>query len=200
VKIGMIFECGPDGADHQVCRHLARFLQPDIEIAHVTLDNKRKLVAECGSAVVKLLADGCERVVIVWDLHPPWRSNKQKPCRKEDRESILSTLAKADVKSSQVSLICIEEELEAWLIADGRALSTVLSRKAHPVKVQDTRNAERTRSPKTRLNRVFQQHFGRPYVDRIHARLIVEALPDLTRLRRCETLVRFAVKVTGQKP
>ena len=199
MKVGMIFECGPDGADFQVCRHLARELQPDLEIAHVTLDNKPKLVAECGAAAAKLLAEGCKRIVIVWDLHPPWRSDRQKPCRKEDRGAILSSLARAGVRSSQVSLVCIEEELEAWLIADGRALSVVLSRKAHPVKVQDIKDPEGTRKPKTHLIKVFQQN-GHSYVDRIHARLIVEALPDLTRIRRCATFVRFAVKVTGRKP
>ena len=185
----MIFECGPDGADHQVCRHLARLLQSDIEIAHVTLDNKPKLVTECGAAAANLIAEGCERVVIMWDLHPPWRSSRQKPCRREDRETIFSSLSRAGVDVRQVSLVCIEEELEAWLIADGRALSSVLSRPAHSVKVPDIKNSERTRKPKTRLNQIFQQHAGRPYVDRLHARLIVEALPDLTRLRRCETLL-----------
>ncbi|MGE0825386.1 MAG: hypothetical protein AB7G75_27675 [Candidatus Binatia bacterium] len=124
MKVGMIFECGPDGADLQVCRYLARLLQSDIEIAHVTLDNKPKLVSECGAAAARLLAEGCERVVIVWDLHPPWRSNKQKPCRKEDRETISSALSRAGVDAQQVSLVCIEEELEAWLIADGRALTS----------------------------------------------------------------------------
>jgi len=46
--------------------------------------------------------------------------------------------------------------------------------------------------------KVFQQN-GHSYVDRIHARMIVEALPDLTRIRRCATFVRFEVKVTGRK-
>lgn len=196
----MIFECGPGGADLQVCRHLACLLQSDIEIAHVTLGNKPHLVAECGTAAARLLAEGCERVVIVWDLYPPWRPNKQKPYRKEDREAIFQSLSRAGVDALQASLVCIEEELEAWLIADGRALTSVLSRPAHPVKIQDIKNVEKTRKPKTRLNQIFQQHVGKPYVDRIHARLIVEALPDLTRLRRCETFVRFAVKVTGRIP
>ncbi len=199
MKVGMIFECGPDGADRKVCEHLARRLQPDIEIAPVTLGNKPKLVTECGSAAANLLATGCERIVIVWDLRPPWRSNRQKPCRREDRESILSSLTRAGVRSSRIALVCIEEELEAWLLADGRAISTVLSRPAHPVRVQDIKNPERTRKPKTHLIKVFQRN-GHSYVDRIHARMIVEALPDLTRIRRCATFVRFAVKVTGRKP
>jgi len=199
MKVGMIFECGPDGADLQVCRHLARLLQSDIEVVCVTLGDKKQLLAGCGDAALGLLRERCEHVIIVWDLHPPWRPKKQKPCRKEDRESILSSVARAGVRSSRVSLVCIEEELEAWPIADGRALSTVLSRKAHPVKVQDIKNPERTRKPKTHLIKVFQQN-GHSYVDRIYARMIVAALPDLTRIRRCATFVRFAVKVTGKAP
>lgn len=198
MKVGMIFECGPDGADCKVCRHLARLLQSDIEVAYVTLGDKKQLLAGCGDAALGLLRERCERIVIVWDLHPPWRPKKQKPCRKEDRKTILSSLARAGVRASHVSLVCIEEELEAWLIADGRALSAVLSRKAHPVKVQDIKNPERTRKPKTHLIKVFQQN-GHSYVDRIHARMLVEALPDLTRIRRCATFVRFAEKVARKK-
>lgn len=198
MKIGMIFECGPDGADRKVCENLARRLQPDVEIVSVTLDNKPKLLAECGLTAAKLIRAGCEKIVIVWDLYPPWRQRKQRPCRKEDREAVLEALTKAGVSSSQACLICIEEELEAWLIADSRAISTVLSRPTHPVRVQDIKRPERTRNPKTRLNQIFQQQAGRPYVDRIHAQQIVEALPDLTRLRRCATFARFAAKVTGK--
>ncbi len=199
MKVGMIFECGPDGADRKVCEYLARRLLPDIEIASVTLDNKPKLVADCGLAAARLLREGCDRVVIVWDLYPPWRKKGLRPCRRDDRQAILSSLTKAGVKLSQVSLICIAEELEAWLIADGRALSAVLSRTAHPVRIRDVKKSERTRNPKKHLIRVFQHHHH-AYVDRIHAKMIVEALPDLTRIKRCATFVRFAVKATGKKP
>ena len=200
MKIGMIFECGPDGADRKVCEHLAQRLQSNIEMISVTLDNKPKLLSECGLTAAKLIRQGCERVVIVWDLYPPWRQRKQRPCRKEDREAVLEALTRAGVSPSRACLICIEEELEAWLIADGRAISRVLSRPTHPVRVQDIKRPERIRNPKTRLNQIFQQQTGRPYVDRIHAQQIVEALPDLTRLIRCATFARFAAKVTGEVP
>ena len=201
MKVGMIFECGPDGADRKVCEHLGRRLQSDIEVVCVTLGDKKQLLAGCGGAALGLLRERCERIVIVWDLHPPWRPKRQKPCRKEDRKTILSSLARAGVDSLQVSLVCIEEELEAWLLADSRALKQVLSHftHPHPVRVQNVKRPEQTRNPKKHLSRVFQQH-GRSYVDRIHARMIVEALPDLTRIKRCTTFVRFAVKVTGKAP
>lgn len=63
MKIGMIFECGPDGADKKVCEHLARMIEPDITISSVTLDNKPNLISECGIAAAQLLLDGCDRVI-----------------------------------------------------------------------------------------------------------------------------------------
>lgn len=187
MRVGMIFECGPDGADRKVCEHLGRRLQSDIEVVCVTLGDKKQLLAGCGGAALGLLRERCERIVIVWDLHPPWRPKRQKPCRREDRGAILSSLTRARVRSSHAFLVCVEEELEAWLLADGRAISKVLSRQAHPVRIQDVNKPERVSKPKTRLNKIFQQHSGRPYVDRLHAKLIVEALPDLTKIKRCAT-------------
>lgn len=200
MKIGMIFECGPNGADQQVCEYLAHRLLPDIEVVSITLDDKPKLLRDCGPAAATLLRQGCERITIVWDLHPPWRKKKEPPCRKEDRETIHTSLSHSRVPIQQVALVCIKEELEAWLLADGRALSTVLSRPAHPVRVRDVKKPDRTQKPKTRLNKIFQQYSGRPYVDLMYARKIVEALPDLTRIRRSTTFVRFAVKLTGREP
>ena len=66
MKVGMIFECGPAGADKAVCELLAQRLKPGIQIASVTLDNKPKLLADCGEAAAQLFMDGCQRVVIVW--------------------------------------------------------------------------------------------------------------------------------------
>ena len=199
MKIGIIFECGPNGADQQVCEHLAHRLLPDIEVVSITLDNKPKLLRDCGPAAATLLQQGCERIVIVWDLYPPWRK-KEPPCRKKDREEIQASLSNSDVPIRQVALICIKEELEAWLLADGRALATVLSRPTHPVKVPDRKNPDQAQNPKKQLNQIFKKNLRPPYVDRMDARKIVQALPDLNKIRRSTTFVRFAVKLTGREP
>ncbi|BAZ36725.1 hypothetical protein NIES4101_26450 (plasmid) [Calothrix sp. NIES-4101] len=196
MKVGMIFECGPDGADKKVCEHLARMLQKDIEILSLTLDNKQNLVSECGNAAVQLLKDGCERILIIWDLYPAWREKKA-PCRKEDRAAIMESLAQAEVTSSQIYLVCIHEELEAWLLADGRAISLVVSKPTHQVKIKDKKNPERVKNPKKYLNKIFKENLGCPYLDRQHAKMIVEKLENLTKLQYCPTFVRFAEKLTG---
>lgn len=196
-KVGMILECGPDGADVQVCRHLAALLDTHVEVLSVTMNNKPNLIENCGAAAAQLLEDGCARVLIIWDLFPAWRERGLKPCRHKDREQIFLSLQSAGVSRADVHLICIREELEAWLIADGRAVSAVLSTPTHPVRGKDGKNAERILNPKKVLNRLFQRHSGRPYVDRRHARQIVEQLPDLGRLEKLPTFRRFCKRFLG---
>jgi hypothetical protein len=66
--------------------------------------------------------------------------------------------------------------------------------------VRDIKKLDQTTKPKTRLIQLFKEKSGKPYSDRVHARLIVEALPDLARIKRCASFVRFAVKATGVTP
>lgn len=185
----MIFECGPDGADQQVCVALAQRLVPGISVSAVTLDNKPNLIRECGRAAASLRADRCDPVLIIWDLYPAWRERGIRPCRSEDRTAIHASLTSAGVAAAAVGLVCIQEELEAWLLADGRALSTVLSRPTHAVRITDTKNPDRTSNPKKALDRLFQRRGG--YSDRQHAIQIVRALPDFNRLRRIYSFQRF---------
>lgn len=198
-KIGMIFECGPNGPDQKVCEHLARRLVPNVYIEPATLDNKPKLIEGCGKVAATLLAHGCERVLIIWDLFPAWRSHNECPCRHEDREAIFRSLIREHIDPCHVHLICIEEELETWLLADGRALSQVLSRRTHSVTVKDRKAPESVHNPKPYLTRLFQQHLGHRYSDLIHAEQIIRALPDLNKIRRIDTFIRFARKVTGRE-
>ena len=190
----MIFECGPSGADKTVCIQLAKRLNADLRIVSRTLDNKPSLVANCGRAAADLFDQDCDRVIIVWDLYPAWRERGGKPCRKEDRDAVFDSLNAAGVDIDNVHLVCIEEELEAWLLADNRALSEVLSRPHRKARIKQQRDPERG-NPKTRLNRIFREHSGRKYSDRLHALPIVNAMPDLNRIGRIDSFRRFAQKV-----
>ena len=44
--VGMVFECGPQGADKQVGEYLAKHIRPDIGIWPGTLDNKANLLRD----------------------------------------------------------------------------------------------------------------------------------------------------------
>ena len=196
MKVGMIFECGPFGADKAVCEHLIYRIKPDMQIVSETLDNKPKLIAQCGDVAASLLDARCERVVIIWDLYPPWRERGVKPCRKEDRENIMLSLQKADADSTKVALVCIEEELEAWLLADERAISKVLSKPHRPVRVDRRKRVGRIPNPKGLLRDIFRQNGGRSYNEIIDAVKIVSSMPNLNRLKKVDTFRRFALKTS----
>lgn len=191
----MIFECGPHGADKKVCEYLARKLNPALEIESITLDRKDKLITECGREAQTLLENGCQRVVIIWDLYPAWRENNEKPCRKEDRENIFKSLNAYGVDISRVFLVCIKEELEAWLLADNRALEEVLSKPHRKIRVDRIRHPERVDNPKKKLSNIYREKIHRAYNDLIDAEKIIKAIPDFDRLASCESFIRFAQKV-----
>jgi Domain of unknown function (DUF4276) len=206
-KLGLVVECGPAGADLKVFRHVIRQLDSNTDIEPSTMDNKKKLVAGCGETTKLLLNEGCDRVLIAWDLFPAWREDGQKPCRKEDRENIFAALeaagiAKRDFESPaagkrdarRVFLVCIQEELEAWLLADHQAVATVLSRPSHKAKVPATKKPEETENPKKRLVKIFKQEGGIEYNDRVHAERVIQAVTDFRRIARaCPTFSRFVL-------
>lgn len=194
MTIGLIFECGPEGADRKVCEYLAKRVMPGIEVESVTLDTKKKLISGCGRAAATLLETGCERVVIVWDLYPSWQRNTV-PCRKEDREAIMQALSATNVDMTRIFLVCIEAELEAWLLADNRALAKFLSTPERQIRVDKVKNPERIINPKARLNSIFKKQARRRYEELFHPIKIVEALPDLDRIKRVGTFARFALKI-----
>ena len=201
MKIGFIFECGPEGPDVQVCRHLVHKLDPTIQFFPSTLDNKKRLVEDCGP-VAKTLLGECEKVIIVWDLYPAWRERGIKPCRHEDRRAIFQSLQAEHVDLGKVFLVCIQEELEAWLLADHRAVTAMLQplKSPHPVgRITKFSKPDSIKSPKTKLTRIFTRELGegRRYVDYEHAVRIAREIRDFQRIRRSLSFKRFAFKVCG---
>ena len=195
MKVGMIFECGDQGADIEVCVHLAKRIRPNLSIETDALGNKRDLLDCCGVSAAQLLRVGCLKVFIIWDLYPSFKQNKA-PCRHDDKESIYSSLEKACVSTEQVELICIEAELESWLVADYRAVRDVLWRRNPRAKTRRLRQAKRSKDPKGDLSRLFEAQIKSPYQPHVHAIQIVEALPNLDRLRKVDSFQRFESKLS----
>ena len=200
MKIGFIFECGPEGPDVQVCRHIVHRLDPKIEFVSATLDNKPNLVEQCGEVAKSLLAE-CEKVIVIWDLYPAWREKGLKPCRFQDRRDIFASLRAQNINLNRVILICIREELEAWLMADKRAITAVITKLKHPHqvgKIPQPRKPDNIPKPKTKLIKIFSQELGYRYVDTRHALLIARAIPDCSKIKRSESFRRFVIKVAGK--
>lgn len=196
-NIGMVFECGPQGADKQVCEYLARHIRPGIQISSRTLDDKVNLLRDAGKVSAQLLKDGCACVLVVWDLRPAWPDNKRKPCRHDERETVLSRLADAGVSPhAPVYLICIEQELESWLVANERAISALLSTPAHAYHVPKVRVPDSVVQPKAAMVRHFKNAKGWRYDDKVDAIRVLKAdVVDVPRLRRSASFARFEAKL-----
>jgi len=199
MKIGFVFECGPQGADKMVCEYLARQLRPGVQLVSRTLDNKPNLLAEVGKVAVKLLADGCACVLIVWDLRPAWPDKKNKPCRHDERQELLQAMAQAGIAANQpVYLVCIEQELESWVLADEKNISDFLSTAAHQYTVKKESKPDRVPNPKSVMLNHFKTARGSRYEDRIHAVKILSQNPlNLKRLRRSTSFARFESKIVA---
>ncbi|AGX86696.1 DUF4276 family protein [Candidatus Symbiobacter mobilis] len=196
MKVGFVFECGPQGADKQVCEYLAAQIQPGIIPVSRTLDNKANLLKDAGKVAAALLAEGCERVLVVWDLRPAWPDKKRKPCRKFERDAILASVKNAEIAGSPVFLVCVEQELECWLLADEAKLSAYLSTDAHSYAAKRERKPDHVSNPKAVMMNHFKVARGWRYEDRTHAVKVVQSGElDLRKLRRSPTFARFETKL-----
>ncbi|WP_395092694.1 DUF4276 family protein [Armatimonas sp.] len=191
--LGLILECGPDGPDEKVFRHWITTHYPTVtKLLTETLSNKRRLLDDCGEAARNLLADGCDHVVIVWDLYPSWEEDT--PCLKADREKAFASLDSKQVPRARVSLVAIESMLECWFLADERAIGRYANCTKQPGKIQ---RPEKHRRPKDDISNLFQQCGKSRYLDFKDALPLAKEITDLTKLQgRCPTFARFWEKVT----
>lgn len=191
MKIGFIFECPRNGPDQQVIEFLASKIDPNVEIVNsLTNTNKPALLQQCGDQTAILFAQGCERVIIVWDLLPRWKDKHNKPYCKNDVAEVRSALQKANVDEERVRLLCIAAELETLLIADERALEKVLHRASHPANCPFKKHPHRLADPKSDLDGIFRTH-GRIYSPLTDALKIAQALDDFNRLGPIPSFKRF---------
>ncbi len=206
MKIGLILECTQDGPDVHVCTHLIKMINAqfnlNLELAvPATLTNKIGLITNCGTAAKNLIdIEHCDRVIIVWDLEGRQQHGRSN-CLGQDRDDIFAALKAAEVDLEKIKLVGIRKELESWLIADGRALEGCLTQLTRrPVgRIRAASRPEQEYDPKSWLSRVFRENGAREYKDFLHARKIVEQLPDFRDIKTCETFVRFVLKVADKE-
>jgi len=202
MKVGLLVECGRQGLEAVVCTRICELLRErrdvKFEIDIVPMDNKARLIQECGTTAALLLGNGCDRVVILWDERPAWPTVGDKLCWHRDRVDILANLHEAKAQAAKVHLVCIEREFESWLLHDKRMLACMFSTVEHPIPVKPPRHPDRLPNPKGTMTRLFRKHGRGTYVDVQHAKQFTRCLADLNGLRRCDTFRRFAEKVTGR--
>ena len=138
---------------------------------------------------------------MILEFYPAWREKGLKPCRFQDRQDIFASLRAQNINLNRVILICIREELEAWLMADIRAVTAIIAKLKHPHnvgKIPQSRKPDNILKPKIKLIKIFNQELGYRYVDTRHALLIARAIPDCSKIKRSESFRRFALKIADK--
>ena len=200
MRIGMICECAPGGPDIKIGEHFVRMFVPGADFVGRTMTNKANLIRDCGREARFLIEkERCDFVFIIWDLAPAWPEMDERRCRFRDKEGIRSSLVAAYGKVAppweKLVFICIEQMLEAWLLADGTAVVEHVKRPTHePPRFKDVRHPDQEKDPKSRLISYFRQA-GRNYNEHVDAVPIIKSA-KLSRLRKSESFKRLEDKLS----
>jgi len=181
--LGLILECPKQGTDHLVYEYVIKKFCPTINLVVVPAGstNKPDMINKCGKVAELLLhKDRCDKVAIIWDLMPPWGG---RACRKTDIEAIIRNLSDYQVDLNRIKLICIEPELEGWLIVDGNGITKYKQYLSHPHPVPPFTGIKlrpQSNDAKKRITR----YLGRRYNDLLEAIKIVKYFDDFDRIVR----------------
>lgn len=195
-KLGVILECDAGGPDELVFKCLVRRLSPETKVLVRTQGNK-PAVFERGADVAKSLVetDGCDLVLIVWDLKPLFEAAGN--CVDEANELRENLSGLPSVTRKRVKLLCLSYELETWLLADAAAVRDHLSTPAHPCKWKRIKNPESFTDAKSALNKVCKDFRGRRYEDFREAIQIASLWTTTTKFRGIRSFERFSDLLTG---
>ena len=204
MKLGCIFECQREGPDILVCRQFLGQLNPNVVLDPVPMDSKSGLINRCGPATQALLKTN-EHVVILWDLIPRWKETGKIYKLADEVKKIEDALAAAKVNRKKVSLVCMVQELEAWLLADHNAWGSIIERIKHPHRIGKLKhfsNPDCEIRPKEILEKLFEKELGKGkiYRDHKHALSIAKAVGrDWRWVGNSDSFKRFALLAGGVK-
>jgi hypothetical protein len=190
MKIGFIVECVMGGPESGVLPRLAALINPELECEVEPLGSKPKVLNQCGKYAKALLGKlHCDRVVVLWDARPPWQHEEGVDCdpRAEKAKAMESLTQYQLEEDPRVILICLIEELEAWLLADGRGVTARINelrraRSRLKKRIPDFKKVEKIHWPKAEMERVFRQGEVRVYNDWLDAIPIADYLRDVSKL------------------
>jgi hypothetical protein len=183
MKLGLILECSKQGTDHQVYEYVIKQICPAIDIVVIPsgASNKPGMISKCGEIAQTLIqAEHCNKVAILWDLIPTWGGTA---CRKDDVDAITNNLSAANVDLNKIKLICIEPELEGWLIVEGTALTKYKTDICHPhpiKKFPGTKLSSKSNASKKTINKYLE----RKYNDISEAIRITKNIDDFNKIAR----------------
>lgn len=173
-KIGVIAE---DLSDIAVIKKLLekRINSHKFSVKHFVGNGCGSLVRKCCPWARNLLARGCHHLILMHDL-----DSKDHQTLRSKLEAVV---AQTDFDSTVV--VIPVREVEAWMLADARAIQLVFRISSLPRITRDTESIE---DPKRYLKNKVWQVCKKKYLNTVHNEKIAEQA-RLSELRRCPSFV-----------
>jgi hypothetical protein len=135
-----------------------------------------KVRLKCKRFAINLKNKGCHRLIIVHDLDDYNEINLKKQ---------LQSLVKPYPQKNSVVIIPIRA-IEAWLLADIKAIQTTFGYKKGKIKaINDT---ERIQDPKNTLTKLINEKMKKPYLNTVHNQKIAKNI-DINNLLKCSSFI-----------
>lgn len=200
MKLGLVLECDVGGPDERVLTCFARRLKPRIQVEAVALGDKPTIFSKGVETAQRLVeTNGCDLVLIVWDLKPFLEGPPPATHCIHEAEVLRQRLAALNrATRAKIRLLCLTWELETWFIADEKAVSAYLSTDAHKKKFKCA-NPEGKTDPKAVLDKACKEARGRSrgYEDFKEAIRIACGIEQTNKLQAIPSFERFAKLLTG---
>jgi Domain of unknown function (DUF4276) len=200
MKLGLVLECDVGGPDERVLTCFARRLVPGIKVESVALGDKPTIFSKGVETAQRLVeTNGCDLVLIVWDLKPFLQGPPPATHCLHEAEVLRQRLAALKPATrAKIRLLCLTWELETWFIADEKAVSAHLSTEAHKTKFKCSKPGQKT-APKAVLDKACKDARGRShgYEDFKEAIRIACEVEQTNKLQAIPSFERFAELLTG---
>jgi len=199
MKLGLVLECDVGGPDERVLTCFARRLVPNIKVEPVALGDKPTIFSKGVETAQRLVeTNGCDLVLIVWDLKPFLQGPPPATHCIDEAEVLRQRLvALKPATRVKIRLLCLTWELETWFIADAKAVSAYLSTGTHKKKFKCAKPEDKT-DPKAVLDKACKAaRRGLGYEDFKEAIRIACEIEKTNKLQSIDTFKRFAKLLTG---
>jgi len=196
LKIGIVCEGQRGCAETQVFPHLVKLLCPHAILEIVPTGNRPTVLAEAPKVAKRLFDEGCSTVFVMWDVFPEWRDHGGTTDCTQHRKDLVASIKAFKQKLGPIFPVAIREELEAWLFADGDALSAAMSKPTHKVTVGHEKKPDEIKKPKAKLARLYRIKSG-VYNESVDAGKIAANWATTARIEKSQSFKRFADKVRG---
>lgn len=189
-KVGIIIETPKDSGDQKVFAWLIEQYCKNICVIFIGNRNKNDLFNDSPEQCVGLFEfDNCDEVLIIYDLKPRF-DTKSTRANINFQNELIAKLQSKRLDMQKITLICIKQMLETWLIADENAVRNYKIKKHKLTAAQPYFNGGKKQLYNPKPKDLIETYLS-DYNPTTTALEIIKQANLNTVGRRCSSLVEF---------